>query len=83
VQLAIDYEAPVFLGQKLSCQQEAILRYLQAGKTLTVAEALSELGVYALSQRCGELKRLGWPIKSEMVRTPSGKHVARYSLESA
>lgn len=63
-------------------QQEAILRYLQSGKTLTVGEAMQELGVYALSQRCGELRRMGWQIESEPWTTPSGKRVARYRIGS-
>ena len=41
-------------------QLRDILRELQTGRRLTVALALSELGVYALSQRIGELRRLGW-----------------------
>ena len=61
-------------------QERAILSYLKSGGSLTVKEAIDRLGVYALSQRCGGLRRLGWPIKSELVRTETGKHVARYSL---
>ena len=59
-------------------QCEQILEYLKEGNTLTVAEALSLFGVYALSQRAGELRRAGWPIESEMVRVASGKRVAQY-----
>jgi hypothetical protein len=51
-----------------------ILMYLKSGGRLTVAKALSELGVYALSQRCGELRRqYGWPIKS--INKKVGTHV--------
>lgn len=62
-------------------QQSDILTYLGNGHFLTVAEALRELGVYALSQRCGELRRQGYPIVSEMIKTPTGKRIARYRLE--
>lgn len=59
-------------------QAYEILMYLQAGKTLTVAKALTELGVYALSQRVGELKKQGWPICSRTVETNGGARVSEY-----
>lgn len=53
-----------------------LLRAMQEGVRLTVAKALNEYGVYALSQRVGDLRRTyGWPIKSRFV----GK-VKEYSL---
>ena len=58
----------------------AILRYLQDGGRLTVAKALMELGCYALSQRCGELRGMGWPIQSRMVEIRKGTRVAEYRL---
>ena len=58
-----------------------LLRAFQRGESLTVAEALSKYGCYALSQRVGELKRQGWPIASEPYKTPSGATVARYYLQ--
>ena len=57
-----------------------VLVALMAGKRLTVAKALTLYGVYALSQRVGELKRLGWDIKSRTIKTPSGKHISEYWL---
>ena len=54
-------------------QLRDILRELQTGRRLTVAVALSDLGVYALSQRIGELRRLGWPIDRTMIRTRDRK----------
>jgi len=60
-----------------------LLRAFQRGEALTVAEALSRYGVYALSQRVGELKRAGWPIVAEQYKTPSGARVARYSMAKA
>ena len=61
-------------------QERAILSYFKSGGSLTVKEAIDRFGVYALSQRCGGLRRLGWPIKSEIIKTGTGKHVARYFL---
>ena len=64
-------------------QQGKILRYLRNGGSLTVGEALSMFGCYALSQRIGELKRAGWPIVSRPYKTPGGVTVARYSMADA
>ena len=51
------------------------------GEHLTPLDALKKYGILALSQRCGELRRdYGWGIKSKLVKTPTGKHVAEYSL---
>ena len=55
-----------------------LLRAFQRGERLTVAEALSQYGVYALSQRVGELKKAGWPIESEWYATAGGAKVKRY-----
>jgi hypothetical protein len=57
-----------------------LLRAFQRGERLTVAEALSRYGCFALSQRCGDLRRNGWPIKSEMVEIRPGTRIARYWL---
>jgi len=62
-------------------QWRRILRDLEAGETLTVVEALNRYGCYALSQRAGQLRRMGYPVKSEMVDLPNGKRIARYSME--
>ena len=69
-------------------QYDLILDWFEKHEYLTVKVALEELGIYALSQRCGELhKRLvpcGLQIKSEMIkvigRDGKPKHCARYSL---
>jgi hypothetical protein len=60
-----------------------ILRALQAGERLTPLSALNEFQCLSLSQRVGELKRMGWPISSRPCKTPSGKTVAEYSMEQA
>ena len=61
-------------------QLDRLADWFGAGRTLTVAEALTQLGIYALSQRVGELKRQGVPIEADMVQTPGGARVARYRL---
>lgn len=63
-------------------QREILIQAMRdRGEKLTVAEALTRYGCYALSQRMGEAIRAGYPIKSEMVKVPSGKRVARYWWE--
>ena len=56
-----------------------IMNHLLAGGSLTPLESLNLYGVMALSQRIGQLKKMGYPIKRELISTPSHKHVARYS----
>jgi predicted DNA-binding transcriptional regulator YafY len=77
-QAEICFDAPCRVPDN-GTQAFEILKYLQSGRTLTVAKAMAELGVYALSQRCGELRRMGWPIKSRMVELHRTR-VAEYSL---
>ena len=63
----------------MNSQTDILKAVFDAGGSLTVAQALSQYGIYALSQRCGELRREGYPLESELVELPNGKHVSRYS----
>ena len=60
-------------------QRDRILRHLQAGRSITPLEALDLYGCFALSQRIGELKRLGHPIDAMVVRN-GRKQYARYQM---
>lgn len=60
----------------------SLLLAMQAGERLTVASALRFYSVYALSQRVGELKRMGWPIQSRTVTTAGGARVSEYWMEA-
>jgi hypothetical protein len=71
------FDAPVKLPPH-GTQNYRLLMAMQCGARLTVAKALNEYGVFALSQRCTELRKMGWPIKSNMVKLPSGARVAEY-----
>ena len=78
-QLVIEFPKPCRVpSDDTQCGQ--LLRAFQRGESLTVAEALTKYGVYALSQRCGELRRAGWPIKSEPFKTTGGATVAKYYM---
>ena len=67
--------------RKPMTQHEMILNHLKAGGSLTVAQALSQYGVYALSQRIGELRRIEPNIKDGWVHS-NGKRYKRYYLEA-
>lgn len=62
-------------------QHYELLTAMQNGERLTVAKALTQHGVYALSQRIGELKRMGWPILSRTIETTGGARVSEYWME--
>ncbi len=47
---------------------------------LTPLDALGTCGTFRLGARVWELKADGYDVRSEIVRMPSGKHVARYTL---
>lgn len=46
----------------------------------TVLYAITHFGCFALSQRIGELKRMGFPIQSEWHELENGKRVMKYWL---
>ena len=56
-----------------------ILEAMLEGRHLTVALALQQYQVYALSQEVGRLKKLGWCVESKTIETP-GAHVSEYYL---
>ena len=55
-----------------------LLRALQRGMKPTIVTAGPELGIGALSQRIGDLRRMGWPIQDRKVQ---GKSYVEYWLE--
>lgn len=65
-------------------QCERVLRHMKDFGSITSAEAMTEYGIMRLASRISDLKKLGFPIKKEMV---SGKNrygeptsYAQYSL---
>lgn len=58
----------------------ALLTALQAGKSFTFLDSVHELGIAALSQRVGDLRKLGWPIRDKWEETKNGATIKRYSL---
>jgi len=60
-------------------QSAAILRDLQNGMRLTPLDALHRYGCNRLAARVYELKRLGYPITSRLVKRGDAE-VAEYSI---
>jgi hypothetical protein len=61
-------------------QCSALLAYLKSGKVVTTRLAVERWECYRLSERVRELKARGHRIDSAIVRIPSGKRIAVYSL---
>ena len=79
-QLAIDFAATprcVVPDRDTGCGR--LLRALQGGMRPTIVTAGPELGIGALSQRVGELRKMGWPIRDKRV---SGKSYVEYWMEA-
>ena len=66
--------------RKPNKQHQDILNHLQTGKGLTFLEAALKIGVGAISQRAGELIRMGYPIKKRWIQLQNGKKVKEYYL---
>lgn len=49
-------------------QKERLLRHLEDYGSITSAEAMHEYGVMRLASRIDELRKLGYPIQTEMVK---------------
>ena len=65
-------------------QNERIIAYIKQFGSITQFEALRDLGVMRLASRISDLKRLGYPVESEMVsvknRYGEECRIKRYSL---
>ena len=60
-------------------QKADLLQWLKR-EPITPAQALAHLGCFRLAARVRDLKDDGYQIRTEMIETANGKHVARYSL---
>ena len=57
-----------------------MLAYLESGKSFTTLDALYLFGCIRCGARISDLRDRGVNIHTEMIVTPNGKRVARYSL---
>ena len=66
-------------------QNDRIIEYIDKFGSITQLEALRDLGVFRLASRISDLKRLGYPITSDMVtvknRFGEDCHIKRYRME--
>ena len=60
-------------------QLDILIQAFNRGESLTVLTAIENYGIYALSQRCGDLfTKRGYWVDSRTIETPSGKRVSEY-----
>ncbi len=68
-------------------QNQRILDYIDEFGSITQLEAIRDLGCMRLASRISDLRRLGYPIKSEFepVKNRFGEtcHIKRYSMGAA
>ena len=62
-----------------------LLEYLEENESINPLEALSELGIYRLSGRICDLRKLGYPIETDLEKVKAKRRnkvcrVARYRL---
>ena len=66
-------------------QIERVMMYLDRYGSITTREAFNELGIARLASRIHDLKKIGYPIKSETIRVKNrfgeNTHYTKYSLE--
>jgi hypothetical protein len=64
---------------KASTQKRKILAHLEKGQTITSLMAFKQFGCTRLAARVLDLRRDGYPVKSERISV-NGKHVSKYSI---
>lgn len=66
-------------------QVQLILEYMDEFGSITPLEAIRDIGCYRLSARISDIKKKGYPVRTELVAVKNrrGKQskIARYSLE--
>lgn len=60
---------------------DKVLAQLKNGRPMTALDSLQEFGCMRLAARIYDLRSMGYDILTERVEVPSGKVVARYSLQ--
>jgi hypothetical protein len=65
-------------------QCERILQYIEENGSITQLDALKEFGCMRLASRMSDIKKMGYPVKTEMERAKNryGEpiHYARYTI---
>lgn len=63
-------------------QCSLILKALLKGEKLTPLDILKRFDCYRASGRIHDIRNMGFDIKTDIVKTRSGKRVAQYSLKT-
>lgn len=75
------------MNHRKPTQAQRVLDYISEFGSITQMEAMQDLGVMRLASRISELKKNGYPIRSEVVavknRFEENCYIKRYSLEVA
>ena len=67
------------MSDERQTQLNLLRAHFDRGGSLTVLEALeAPFRCYALSQRCGNLAKAGYPVDSKWVTLPNKKRIKRY-----
>ena len=64
----------------MESQSKKILKALKNGEKLTGLDILKRFNCLNYKGRISDLRRLGYPIKTKMIKTKSGKRIGEYSL---
>ena len=66
-------------------QSQRIVDYMTEYGSITPLEAIRDIGCYRLAARISDIKKQGYPVKTEIIavknRMGTTSNVARYSLE--
>lgn len=66
-------------------QAERVLSYMEENGSITQLDALQDIGVMRLASRISDLKKMGYPIKSDVEavknRYEETCYIKRYSLQ--
>ncbi len=66
--------------EKLSPQNQRLVKYLQTGRSLSSLIALTTMGIGSVSKRVSELNRKGYDIVSTWKTDATGREYVSYSL---
>lgn len=64
--------------QEFANQSQMIKKFLEEGNTISGMVALDKFGCWSLPRRICDIKETGFPIKSQWVKTDSGKRIKEY-----
>ena len=67
------------MAKKVS-QRDSVLRFLQAGNTITPIDALNMFGCLRLATVSFDLRQEGWDIETIDTKSANGKKFASYKL---